>query len=160
MCMTTLSKSSTIVQDFLTLSGFVRTHYLKQHVSEISPSAVTLGGTESWHRYDIRYDSLVYVEVLVEETNESVSSSEVFQRLQGLNQCNLIAYLQFPAEPTQILKKPLPPDASHQSGLGSIPRLSAICGLSLLVLYSAPRGFLRVLRFPLSSKTNIWLGLC
>ena len=120
--MTTLLKSSTIVQDFLTLSGFVRTHYLKQHVSEISPSAVTLGGTESWHRYDIRYDSLVYIEVLVEETNESVSSSEVFQRSQGLNQCNLIAYLQFPAEPTRILKKPLPPDASHQCGLGSIPR--------------------------------------
>ena len=35
-----------------------------------------------------------------------------------------------------------------------------ICGLSLLVLYSAPRGFLRVLRFPLSSKTSIWLDLC
>ena len=34
---------------------------------------------------------------------------------------------------------------------------SFICGLRLLVLYSAPRGFLRVLRFPLSSKTNIWL---
>ena len=41
--------------------------------------------------------------------------------------------------------------------VGSIPRLGVICGLSLLVLYSAPRGFLRVLRFPLSSKTNIWL---
>ena len=27
----------------------------------------------------------------------------------------------------------------------------------LLVLYSAPRGFLRVLRFPFSSKTKIWL---
>ena len=47
--------------------------------------------------------------------------------------------------------------ASHQCGPGSIPRLGVICGLSLLVLYSAPRGFLRVLRFPLSSKTNIWL---
>ena len=45
--------------------------------------------------------------------------------------------------------------ASHQCGPGSIPRLSVICGLSLLVLYSAPRGFLRVLRFLLSSKTNI-----
>ena len=45
--------------------------------------------------------------------------------------------------------------ASHQCGPGSIPRLGVICGLSLLVLYSAPRGFLRVLRFPLSSKTNI-----
>ena len=44
---------------------------------------------------------------------------------------------------------------SHQSGPGSIPRLGVICGLSLLVLYYAPRGFLRVLRFPLSSKTNI-----
>ena len=44
---------------------------------------------------------------------------------------------------------------SHQCGPGSIPRLGVICGLSLLVLYSAPRGFLRVLRFPLSSKTDI-----
>ena len=40
--------------------------------------------------------------------------------------------------------------ASHQCGPGSIRRLGVICGLSLLVLYSAPRGFLRVLRFPLS----------
>ena len=31
--------------------------------------------------------------------------------------------------------------AFHQCGPGSIPRLYAICGLSLLVLYSAPRGF-------------------
>ena len=31
--------------------------------------------------------------------------------------------------------------ASHQCGPGSIPRLGIICGLSLLVLYSAPRGF-------------------
>ena len=37
--------------------------------------------------------------------------------------------------------------ASHQCGPGSIPRRGVICGLSLLVLYSAPRGFLRVLRF-------------
>ena len=44
---------------------------------------------------------------------------------------------------------------SHQCGPGSIPRLGDICGLSLLVFYSATRGFLRVLRFPLSSKTNI-----
>ena len=44
--------------------------------------------------------------------------------------------------------------ASHQCGPGSISRLGVICGLSLLVLYSAPRGFLRVLRFPLSSKTK------
>ena len=45
--------------------------------------------------------------------------------------------------------------ASHQCGPGSIPRLGVICGLSLLVLYSAPKGFLQVLRFPLSSKTNV-----
>ena len=38
--------------------------------------------------------------------------------------------------------------ASHQCGPGSIPGLGVICGLSLLVLYSAPGGFLRVLRFP------------
>ena len=51
--------------------------------------------------------------------------------------------------------------ASHQCGPGSLPRLGVICGLSLLVLYSAPRGFLRVLRFPLSSKTKnlIWFAL-
>ena len=30
---------------------------------------------------------------------------------------------------------------SHQCGLGSIPTLSVVCGLSLLVLYSAPRCF-------------------
>ena len=35
-----------------------------------------------------------------------------------------------------------------------------ICGLSLLILFSAPKGFLRVLQFPLSSKTTIWLDLC
>ena len=40
--------------------------------------------------------------------------------------------------------------ASHQFGPGSISRLGVICGLSLLVLYSATRGFLRVLQFPLS----------
>ena len=45
----------------------------------------------------------------------------------------------------------------HQCGSGSIPRSGVKCGLSLLVLFSAPRGFLRVLRFPLSSKTKIWL---
>ena len=50
--------------------------------------------------------------------------------------------------------------ASHQCGPGSIPIAVVICGLSLLVLYSAPRGFLRVLRFPLSSKTSICLVLC
>ena len=37
---------------------------------------------------------------------------------------------------------------------GSIPRSGVKCGLSLLVLCSAPRGFLRVLRFPLSSKDH------
>ena len=31
--------------------------------------------------------------------------------------------------------------ASHQCDLGSIPRLGVICGFSLLVLYSALRGF-------------------
>ena len=45
--------------------------------------------------------------------------------------------------------------ASHQCGPGSIPRSGVRCGLSLLVLYSVPRGFLRVLRFPLSAKTSI-----
>jgi len=39
---------------------------------------------------------------------------------------------------------------------GSIPGPSVICGLSLLVLYSAPRGFFSgYSSFPLSSKTNI-----
>ena len=33
--------------------------------------------------------------------------------------------------------------ASHQCGPGSIPRSGVKCGLSLLVLFSAPRGFLR-----------------
>ena len=50
--------------------------------------------------------------------------------------------------------------ASHQCGPGPIRRSGVICGLSLLVLYSAPRGFLRVLRFPLFSKTSVWLDLC
>ena len=44
--------------------------------------------------------------------------------------------------------------AAHQCGPGSIPRSGVQCGLSLLVLFSAPRGFLRVLRFPLSSKDH------
>ena len=38
---------------------------------------------------------------------------------------------------------------------GSISRSGVICALSLLVLGSAPSGFLRVFRFPLSSKTSI-----
>ena len=38
--------------------------------------------------------------------------------------------------------------ASHQCGPGSIPKVDAICGLSLLlVLVPVPRVFLRVLRF-------------
>ena len=35
----------------------------------------------------------------------------------------------------------------HQCGPGWIPGLNVICGLSLLVLYSAAKGFLRLLRF-------------
>ena len=35
--------------------------------------------------------------------------------------------------------------ASHQCGLGSIPRSGVICGLSFLVLYFAPRGFSPIL---------------
>ena len=42
----------------------------------------------------------------------------------------------------------------------SPPNAFVICGLSLFVLYSTPRGFLRVLWFPLSSKTSICLVLC
>ena len=47
--------------------------------------------------------------------------------------------------------------ASHQCGLGSNPGVDAICGSNLLLVLSlALRGFsLWVLRFPLSSKTNI-----
>ena len=47
--------------------------------------------------------------------------------------------------------------AFHHSGLGSIPGLHAICGLSLWVLYSSPRRFspLNYSGFPFSSKTNI-----
>ena len=42
--------------------------------------------------------------------------------------------------------------ASHQCGPGSIPRSRVICELSLLLLYSAARGFLPILRFSLSKK--------
>ena len=43
--------------------------------------------------------------------------------------------------------------ASQPCGLGSIPRLGVKCGLSLLVLYSAPRGFfLGTPVFPSSQK--------
>ena len=46
--------------------------------------------------------------------------------------------------------------AFHQCGPGSISALGVICGLSLLVLYSAMRGFSPGCSgFPLSSKTNI-----
>ena len=46
--------------------------------------------------------------------------------------------------------------ASHRCGPGSNPGVEAICGLSLLLVLSlALRGFTRVLRFSLSSKTNI-----
>ena len=46
--------------------------------------------------------------------------------------------------------------ASHQCGPGSIPRLGVICGLSLLVLYSAPRCFSPVTPvFPLLINQNL-----
>ena len=46
--------------------------------------------------------------------------------------------------------------AFHQCGPGLIFALGVICGLSLLVLYSAMRGFSPGCSgFPLSSKTNI-----
>ena len=45
--------------------------------------------------------------------------------------------------------------ASHQCGLGLIPGLGIICGLSLLlVLIPAPRVFLRALRFPSLHKNQ------
>ena len=47
--------------------------------------------------------------------------------------------------------------ASHQCGPGLISRSGVKSGLGLLALYLALRGFLRELRFPLSSKSNIWL---
>ena len=46
--------------------------------------------------------------------------------------------------------------ASQQSGLGSIPRLDVICGLSLLVLFPALRGSSRVFRFFVLLK-NLYL---
>ena len=46
--------------------------------------------------------------------------------------------------------------ASHQCGPGSILRSGVSCGLSLLVLFPAPRGFSPGTHgFPLSPKTNI-----
>ena len=46
--------------------------------------------------------------------------------------------------------------AFHQCGPGSIPGLGVISGLSLLVLYSAPRGFSPGTPvFPSPQKTNI-----
>ena len=48
--------------------------------------------------------------------------------------------------------------ASYQCGPGSIPRLGVICGLSLLVLYSAVRGFPGVLQFsPLLKNQHLML---
>jgi len=50
--------------------------------------------------------------------------------------------------------------AFHKCDPGSIPTPGVICGLSLLVLYSARRGFFSGYSgFPLSSKTNIWFDL-
>ena len=51
--------------------------------------------------------------------------------------------------------------AFHQCVPGSISALGVICGLSLLVLYSVMRGFLRVLRFsPLIKNHHLnWLDL-
>ena len=46
-------------------------------------------------------------------------------------------------------------DESNSLPPGFTPRLGVKCGLSLLVLYSTPTGFLRVLPFPLSSKTKL-----
>ena len=45
--------------------------------------------------------------------------------------------------------------ASHQCGPGSIPRSCDKYGLSLLVLFSVPTGFPRLLRFPLSPRSKI-----
>ena len=51
--------------------------------------------------------------------------------------------------------------ASQQCGRGAIPGLGIIRGLSLLVLYSAPRGFPAsgCSSCPLSSKANIYFDL-
>ena len=50
--------------------------------------------------------------------------------------------------------------ASDQCGPGSIPRLGVICGLSLLVLYSASRCFsLGTLVFPSPQKPTLILTL-
>ena len=45
--------------------------------------------------------------------------------------------------------------AYNQCCPGSIPRSGVICWLSLLVLFSAPRGFLRVLRFHLLKNQHM-----
>ena len=47
--------------------------------------------------------------------------------------------------------------ASKRYGPGSTPRSGVICWLSLLVLYSAPRGFLRILGFPLLKNQHLTL---
>ena len=49
--------------------------------------------------------------------------------------------------------------AYHQCGPGSIPRLGFICGLSWLVLYSAPRGFFAG-TYLLTSNSQSGGGLC
>ena len=49
--------------------------------------------------------------------------------------------------------------ASHQCGLGSIPRLGVICGLSLLVLYIVLRGLTPVFLSP-KNLHLIKSGLC
>ena len=50
--------------------------------------------------------------------------------------------------------------AFHQCGPGSISALGVICGLSLLVLYSAMRGFPPGTPvFPSHQKPNIWFDL-
>ena len=46
---------------------------------------------------------------------------------------------------------------SHQCGPGLIPTSGLICGLKLLVLYSAPGGFLWVLWFPLLVSQLVFL---
>ena len=46
----------------------------------------------------------------------------------------------------------------NQCGRGLIPELEGICGFSLLVLYSAPRGFsLGTPLFPSQQKLSIYL---
>lgn len=64
----------------LALSEFraisLQTYYFKQNVSEIRPDAVTFGRTESRHRYDIWYNSLVNIEVLLDGKQNEMSWTE------------------------------------------------------------------------------------